>query len=175
MATPGRSLSGDPTEPGQSLLKGLLPVFRADARVLVLGSLPGGKSLAAGRYYAHPRNQFWQLMGKAIGMDLASLAYQQRLAAVVRHRIALWDVVAAGFRSGSLDSSLRMAERADLPGLIARMPELRLIAFNGGFAARYGAMSGLDVPVLALPSSSPANTAPVAVKQARWNRIADYL
>lgn len=141
----------------------------------MLGSLPGEKSLAAARYYAHPRNQFWHLLGNAVGIDLVSLEYQDRLAALVRHKLALWDVVASGFRKGSLDSSLRMAKRSDLAGLIACMPQLRLVAFNGAFAARHGTAVELRIPALALPSSSPANTAPIGVKQIEWNAIANYL
>lgn len=143
--------------------------------MLVLGSLPGGQSLEQGRYYAHPRNQFWLLLGTAIGADLAALEYDDRLACLIRHRVALWDVVAAGYRQGSLDSSLRIAERADLASLLRHLPDLRAIAFNGALAARHELEPVPQVFTLALPSSSAANTMPIAVKQQRWDELARYL
>jgi len=80
---------------------GLPPVARSDARLFILGSLPGDASLAARRYYAHPTNQFWKLLGQAIGEELHALPYAERLDVLAAHRIGLWDVVAS-------------AERADL-------------------------------------------------------------
>lgn len=157
------------------MLRGFDPVCRPDARVLVLGSLPGAQSLAQGQYYAHPRNQFWQLVGTAIGTDLQSQNYEDRLENLVQHGIALWDVVGSGYRPGSLDSRLRVAERADLPSLIGRLPDLRAIAFNGKLAGRLGLELGPPIAVLHLPSSSPANTAPLKEKQAQWNALASYL
>jgi hypoxanthine-DNA glycosylase len=71
------------------------PVVDADTRLLVLGSLPGDRSLAAARYYAHPQNQFWQLMSAVIDVDLPSLDYDARLAALRTARVGLWDVVAS--------------------------------------------------------------------------------
>ena len=73
------------------LLQGLPPVWSPDARVLVLGSLPGARSLAEQRYYAHPRNQFWLLLGTSIGIDLAALPYADRLQAISAAGIALWE------------------------------------------------------------------------------------
>ena len=66
-AIPARS----PSSPEAELLRGFPPVYRADARVLIMGSLPGAQSLAQQRYYGNPRNQFWQLVGSVIGVDLA--------------------------------------------------------------------------------------------------------
>src|SRR5690349_15955378 len=99
----GRGMGGVPsTEKPRK--HGLPPVLRADARLLVLGSLPGEESLRAGRYYAHPRNQFWRLMEGAIGAPLDALGYDQRLARLVARQVALWDVIGAARRSGSLDA-----------------------------------------------------------------------
>ncbi|MFY7850813.1 MAG: DNA-deoxyinosine glycosylase, partial [Brevundimonas sp.] len=71
----------------------------------MLGSLPGEASLAAGRYYAHPRNAFWRLMGEVLGEDLQARDYEDRLATLIRHRVGLWDVVGEATRPGSLDTA----------------------------------------------------------------------
>lgn len=160
---------------GDPLLKGLAPVFRADARVLVLGSLPGVQSLAQARYYAHPRNQFWHLIGTAIGVDLPALDYDARLNCLIEQRIALWDVVAIGRRQGSLDAALRIVERSDLAGLVGQLPQLRALVFNGALAARQAPDCGPGLDRLHLPSSSPAHTMALAIKQVQWRELGRYL
>src|SRR5437763_2353965 len=83
------------------------PVARSDVRLFVLGSLPGDASLAAQRYYAHPTNHFWRLLGSAIGEELQPLSYDQRLKRLAERRIGLWDVIAYAARRGSLDQAIR--------------------------------------------------------------------
>jgi hypoxanthine-DNA glycosylase len=135
------------------------PVTRADTRLLVLGSLPGALSLARQRYYAHPQNQFWRLMGAVISRDLGPLAYEARREALLDAGIGLWDTVAAATREGSLDADIRLHQASDLSALAATLPRLRAVAFNGGTSARIGrrqlaGASGLAL--IDLPSSSPA-------------------
>lgn len=146
--------------PHGTRLLGLAPVFDATARVLVLGSFPGAASLQAAQYYAHPRNAFWPVMAALTGeVDLTTRAYGDRLAALRRHRIALWDAVAACRREGSLDTAIEAAEPSDLPTLVARLPALTVIACNGALAHRQSllALGDVAVPVLKLPSTSPAH------------------
>src|SRR5439155_17530629 len=83
-----------------SVKVGLPPIARADARLFVLGSLPGDASLAAQRYYAHPTNQFWRLLGSAIGEDLQPLSYEHRLERLAERGVGLWDVIASAARAG---------------------------------------------------------------------------
>lgn len=155
------------------------PVVDSRTRVLVLGSLPGEASLAAEQYYAHPRNQFWPIVGEVIGRNLAALAYPDRLHALLDAQIGLWDTVASARRSGSLDGAIREVEMAGLPDLIARLPELRAIGFNGSTSARIGRKAlGSNTPVtlLDLPSTSPAYCAiTVTQKQQQWNLLRKYL
>jgi double-stranded uracil-DNA glycosylase len=139
--------------------------------------LPGERSLSCQQYYAHPYNQFWRLLGALIGLDLSELSYDQKLHSLRNHQIALWDVVATAVRSGSLDTALRQVVSNDLTGLIARLPQLRAIAFNGATAARVGRQAGLPpgIKLLDLPSSSPAYTMNFAGKLLRWQCLNDYL
>ena len=156
---------------------GLPPVMRADAHLLVLGSLPGEASLRQARYYAHPRNQFWRLMKVVAGEPLERLAYEERLARIVALRIALWDVIHAARRQGSLDGDMREIEARDLAAFTGGLPELRAIAFNGGTAARLGrkALTGSGLALIDLPSSSPAFTLPFAEKAERWAALRAFL
>lgn len=154
------------------------PVVRADTRVLVLGSLPGERSLAEGRYYAHPQNQFWRLVGGAIGRELEGLGYEDRLAALLDAGVGLWDTVASATRRGSLDAAIRDAEHNPLADLAASLPELRAVAFNGATSAKIGTalLAGSGLALLALPSSSPAHAAmPFAEKQRLWRAIGEFL
>jgi hypoxanthine-DNA glycosylase len=158
------------------LLASFPPVVAADTRTLILGSLPGAASLAASQYYGHPRNGFWKLLSEITGEDLVAMAYEDRLQALLAHRIGLWDVVAAARRKGSLDSDLRDIVHNDLADLLAQLPQLQTIAFNGGAAERIGrkSLGGLagKYRILALPSSSPAFTLAYAEKLARWRDLA---
>jgi hypoxanthine-DNA glycosylase len=154
------------------------PVVAPDTRVLVLGSLPGERSLAAGRYYAHPRNRFWHLIGRAVGRDLEPLDYEERLAALLGAQVGLWDTVASARRAGSLDASIREAEPNPLADLAAALPALRAVAFNGKTSARIGSaqLAGTGLALIPLPSSSPANAAiPLAEKEKLWSRLGDFL
>ena len=150
----------------------------AAARLFILGSLPGDASLAAQRYYAHPTNQFWRLLGGAIGEELDALDYPRRLALLAERRIGLWDVIASARRPGSLDQAIRAAEHNRIEHLLNDFPGLRAIAFNGGTAGTIGRKligKAARVALIDLPSSSAANTLPLAAKAEAWSRLADYL
>ncbi len=157
--------------------QGLPPVAPADARLFILGSLPGEASLAARRYYAHPQNQFWRLLGAAVGEDLAALDYDSRLQRLGERRIGVWDVIATAERRGSLDQAIRGAGHNPLADYFAGFPDLEAVAFNGSTAAEIGRrlLSGLGrVTLIGLPSSSPANTRPFAEKAREWGRLGQF-
>ena len=149
----------------------------ANTRVLVLGSLPGEASLAAQRYYAHPQNGFWRLMGSVIGEDLAGQPYEDRLMTLLAHRVGLWDVIQEASRQGSLDAAIREHSGNDLRALVKSLPALRAVAFNGGTAARIGRrlLEGMSVDLAPLPSSSPAYTLAFADKAQAWGVLKGYL
>lgn len=157
---------------------GLPPIARPDARLFILGSLPGDASLAARRYYAHPRNQFWLLLGCAFGEDLNGLPYEQRLERLADHRIGLWDVVASASRQGSLDQAIREAEHNPIDQLLHDFPDLTAVAFNGAKAAAIGrALIGATprVSLIDLPSSSPAHTRAFADKAQAWSVLRQFI
>jgi hypoxanthine-DNA glycosylase len=158
---------------GDLLKRSFPPVVDARTRLIVLGSLPGEESLARGRYYANPRNQFWALMSGVVDIDLVPLDYDGRLQTLLGARIGLWDTVASAKREGSLDGAIRDHSANALPDLAARLPELRAFAFNGGKSAAVGrkALDDTALQLIQLPSSSPAYTMPFAEKQVAWSKL----
>ena len=152
------------------------PLLGPRPRVLVLGSMPGAASLAAGQYYAHPRNAFWPIMTSLLNMD-ASLSYEDRCRTLLDHHIALWDVVGACRRPGSADSAIREEIPNDIPGLLGRAPAIQRIYFNGGAAERL--FNRLIMPYLPpdqfkfqrLPYTSPAYVLPLENKLNAWSVI----
>ncbi|MBL0922985.1 MAG: DNA-deoxyinosine glycosylase [Sphingomonadaceae bacterium] len=159
------------------LKAGLPPVASEDARLLILGSLPGDASLAAREYYAHPRNHFWPLLSGIIGRDLVAMDYPERIGALRQARVALWDVVAEAERPGSLDQKIRHAQMNNLPDFLTGLPALEAVAFNGRKSAALAAdaIGDLRVDVVRLPSSSPANTLNIEAKRAIWAVLKRYL
>jgi hypoxanthine-DNA glycosylase len=160
---------------------GFAPVARPDARVLVLGSLPGQVSLRERQYYAQARNDFWKIMGALVGAS-PERDYADRLQALKAHRIALWDVCASAQRPGSLDASIRHATVVanDFATFFRTHPKIRLICFNGRKAAdlyRRFVLPGLPTPLQAirgeaLPSTSPAHAAMrFEQKLAQWSIV----
>jgi hypoxanthine-DNA glycosylase len=147
-------------------------------RLLVLGSLPGEASLAQGRYYAHPQNQFWRLMQTVTGAELVDAPYPDRLARLLSAGVGLWDVVGSALRQGSLDAAIREHEPNGLRELVEALPALRAVAFNGGTAFRLGraVLDGVPgVELVALPSSSPAYTLAFERKLEAWTRLREFL
>jgi double-stranded uracil-DNA glycosylase len=150
------------------LSAGFRPIATAQARVLILGSLPGRVSLELQQYYAQPRNSFWKLLGHLFGFEPSS-SYASRVAALKRNRIALWDVCASAHRPGSLDSAIRLASVTpnDFLMFLSEHRRIHTLFFNGKKAAAL--FGGLVLPSLIplelklkyvqLPSSSPAHAA----------------
>jgi hypoxanthine-DNA glycosylase len=158
--------------------RGFSPIARPDARILILGSMPGQASLAAGQYYAHPRNAFWPIMATLLGFDPA-LPYPERATKLTAAGIALWDVLHACSRPGSLDSAIdhASAEANDFTAFFATHPQIGHIFFNGTAAAmlfrRHCPEQTRTLHVARLPSTSPAHAGRnFADKLAAWQAVA---
>ena len=161
------------------------PLARSDARVLILGSMPGEESLRRREYYAYPHNQFWPIMGALFGAG-RELPYEDRVRALTRRGIALWDVLKSCERVGSLDGSIvPESERPNaLPRFLREHPRIRAVFFNGGKAhsafarhvmPRLGALAE-SLRFVRLPSTSPAHAGmPRSAKLAAWRQIGDWL
>jgi hypoxanthine-DNA glycosylase len=147
------------------------PVTSPNARILILGTMPGEESLARQEYYANPRNQFWRIMDELFGISF-SAPYAERIARLQENQIALWDVLHSCERIGSLDSAIRNAVPNDFGALLASMPELKAIAFNGkksaGWFERWVTVDTSGLRKLVLPSTSPAAAMAFEKKLAAW-------
>ena len=143
---------------------GFPPLARDDARILILGSLPSQRSIAANEYYAHPQNVFWRIMSALAGADGN---YSERCRALTSHGIALWDVLASSIRPGSLDADIQMstAEVNDFKQFLAVHTALERICFNGQKAASIFSKRVPEgivdsrIELITLPSTSPAHAA----------------
>lgn len=139
-------------------LRGFPPIIDERVERLILGSFPSAASLAAGQYYAHPRNQFWPILGRLLGEPLAELPYAKRPPRVLAHHVGIWDVYGACERPGSADTAIRKGRPNAFRRLRHLAPHLRDVAFNGTAAARFRPLfeqAGFAVRVL--PSTSPAH------------------
>lgn len=157
------------------------PLLRDDARVLILGSLPGQRSLREQKYYAHPQNAFWSIMQDLLA---AEGSYEQRCDALLANSIALWDVLAESVRPGSMDSDIDLdtARPNDFAFLFRACPRIERVCFNGQKAAQMFAkfvgpqsLTGA-MALLTLPSTSPAYAAmPYEEKLAHWRAALDVI
>ena len=157
------------------------PIARPDAHTLILGSLPGQRSLQMQQYYAHPHNAFWKLIAAIFAADAVS-PYPRRVKVLEKNRIAVWDVLEAAERPGSLDSSIVHASALanDFAKFYRAHPRIRRVFFNGRKAEemyRRFVLPGLGeefayIRYEGLPSTSPAHAGMTFAKKLdRWRRI----
>jgi TDG/mug DNA glycosylase family protein len=162
------------------------PLARPDARVLILGSMPGEESLRRRQYYAYAHNQFWPIMGALFGAG-RELDYAERTRALTARGIAVWDVLASCERAGSLDGSIR--PETEKPNNFRRFldehPGIRAVFFNGGKAhsaftrhvlPRLRAEQAARLALVRLPSTSPAHAGvSPAAKLEAWRQVGSFL
>ncbi|HNT27947.1 MAG TPA: DNA-deoxyinosine glycosylase [bacterium] len=167
-------------------LTGFPAVVGKRPTILILGSMPGERSLTMREYYGHPQNSFWRIMGTLCGA-VPELPYEQRLAALKRHGIALWDVLKHCERIGSGDGDIR--RESEVPNaigdLLRKHPTIRAVALNGGKARQAfrrhiwptlpDAVTA-RLTILELPSTSPA-CAMISYKEKlhRWREVERFL
>lgn len=144
-----------------TVANGFPPVERPDASILVLGSLPGRRSIAEQQYYAHPQNVFWRIMAELFGIEGD---YATRCRLLTEQGLALWDVLMSSVRPGSMDADINVgsATANDFATFFDTHASIRLIAFNGRKAeqlfARFVESRSVacGIPRILLPSTSPA-------------------
>lgn len=182
VARRGRRVHAAPVAPHEVAFP---PVADRNARVLVLGSMPGRASLDAGRYYAHPRNAFWPIMGELAGAA-PELPYDERLERLKVAGIALWDVIHSCRRRGSLDSAIvpESVVVNDFGAFFSHHRQVVAVCFNGASVQqlfRRYALPVIDPSLLPaervqLPSTSPAHAGmSMEEKRRRWSILRRYL
>ncbi|MET0698291.1 MAG: DNA-deoxyinosine glycosylase [Mycobacterium sp.] len=157
------------------LLTGLPPIVGGSPRLLILGNMPSVLSLGVQQYYGNPRNAFWRIVGELFGFS-ADGSYDERVAALAAHSVAVWDVLRSCRRVGSLDSAVERDSMVanDFAALFAVYPSIERVFFNGAAAeANYRKLVAVAAPVTycRLPSTSPAHTMAFAAKLAAWREI----
>jgi|GEM_PF-168565 len=135
------------------------PIVPLNSRILILGSLPGDRSLAAQQYYAHPQNRFWKILHSLYNRKLPT-TYAEKLSLLQQEKIALWDVCQSAQREGSMDTEILAEVPNPISTLLQENPGIETVCFNGKKAQslydkyfeRYP-----NITYYGLPSSSPAN------------------
>ena len=134
------------------------PIINENSKILILGSIPGVKSLEMQQYYAHPQNKFWKIICEIFNEEFTT-NYQQRIEILEKHHIALWDVIDTCERKGSLDSEIRNEEANKIEELLQNFPNIKAIFCNG--QKSYKNLQKIlgkkfRMPIIVLPSTSPA-------------------
>ena len=153
------------------------PIVDSDAKILILGSVPGVKSLEKQQYYAHPQNKFWKIIFELFNENFAD-DYQERIALLKKKNIALWDVIDSCERKGSLDSEIKNEEANQIEDLLKNHPKIQAIFCNGGKSFKnLQKILGKEykIPVFLLPSTSPLHTISFERKLEDWKVIKNYL
>ena len=154
--------------------KSFSPIIYSDTKILILGSLPGKKSLELKQYYGHARNRIWKILSHLTGGDI-SANYQQKNELLCKNKIGLWDVALSAHREGSLDSNIKDESPNDIEGLIKNYDSIKVIGFNGKKSEKmfYKYFTeNLEIKYVPLPSTSPANMA-ISFEDicARWSQL----
>ena len=134
-------------------------IVPVNAKILILGTMPGVKSLEAHQYYAHERNAFWPIMF-AIFSHNSSADYTTKILLLNEKKIALWDTLKLCYREGSLDSNIKDAEPNEIMNLLTQTPSIKHVFFNGKSAEKYYDKfhkRATGISYQSMPSTSPAN------------------
>lgn len=161
----------------QNRISSFPPLINSQSEIIILGSIPGVKSLEKQQYYAHPQNKFWKIIFELLNEDFTT-DYSERLEVLKKHHIALWDVIDSCERKGSLDSEIRNEEANQIAELLEEHPNVKAIFCNGGKSFKnLQKLLGKNyrLPVFLLPSTSPLHTVSFEKKREEWKVILDFL
>ena len=158
-------------------ISSFLPIIDKESKILILGSIPGVKSLEMQQYYAHPQNQFWRIIFHLFNENYTS-DYVEKLQVLKRNKIALWDVIDTCERKGSLDSEIRNEETNDIRQLLKNYPNIKAIFCNGQKSFKnLQKILGKEcaIPIFVLPSTSPLHTISFEKKLREWEILKSFL
>ena len=137
------------------------PIVYSNTKILVLGSLPGKKSLELREYYGHPRNRLWKILAHLTGNEIPQ-NYERKKEFLFKNNIGLWDVAHSAYREGSLDSKIKKENPNDIEDLLESYETIKVIGFNGKKSEKMFFKyftEKLGIKYVPLPSTSPANMA----------------
>lgn len=161
----------------QNRISSFPPFIDDQSEILILGSIPGVKSLEKQQYYAHPQNKFWKIILELLNEEFTE-DYQTRLEILKKHHIALWDVIDSCERKGSLDSEIKNEEANQIAELLDKHPNIKGIFSNGGksFKSLQKLLGkNYKLPIFLLPSTSPLHTISFERKLEEWKRVLEFL
>ena len=161
----------------QNRISSFPPIIDQESKILILGSVPGVKSLEKQEYYGHPQNKFWKIIFELFEVDFTE-NYVEKIEILKKNKIAVWDVIDTCERKGSLDSEIRNEEANDIKNLLQTHPNIRAIFCNGGKS--YKNLKKIldknsEIPVYLLPSTSPLHTISFEKKLEDWKILKTYL
>ena len=162
----------------QNRISSFSPIIDNASKILILGSIPGVKSLEKQQYYAHPRNHFWKILFTLLNKTAVSEIYEERIQLLITNKIGIWDVLENCERKGSLDIHIKNQQPNDFEKLLKQYPAIKTIVFNGKESHRYfiksfGQIKGITYCVM--PSTSPANTISFENKLKSWSAVFNNL
>ena len=153
------------------------PIVSKDSKLLILGSVPGIKSLEMQEYYAHPQNKFWRILFELFQEDFTA-DYAEKIELLKKNKIAVWDVIDSCERKGSLDTEIKNEAHHDILQLLQDFPSIKVIFCNGqkSFKSlRKIFPDDLKILILVLSSTSPAYTIPYQQKLKDWSVLKSFL
>ena len=161
----------------QNRISSFPPIIDDRSKILILGSIPGVKSLEKQQYYAHPQNKFWKIIFELLNEEFTE-DYSECIRILKKHQIALWDVIDSCERKGSLDSEIKNEEANQIAELLQEHPNIQAIFCNGGKSYRNLQKilgKNYKIPVFLLPSTSPLHTVSFEKKLDDWKKILEYI
>lgn len=161
----------------QNRISSFPPIIDDQSEILILGSIPGVKSLEKQQYYAHPQNKFWTIICHLFNEKFTE-DYTERFNILKKHHIAVWDVIDSCERKGSLDSEIKNEEANRIAELLGEHPRIKAIFCNGGKSYKnLQKLLGKNyrLPIFQLPSTSPLHTVSLETKLEEWKKIQEFL
>lgn len=161
----------------QNRISSFPPIIDDYSKILILGSIPGVKSLEKQQYYAHPQNKFWKIIFELFHEDFTD-DYEKRMNVLKKNHIALWDVIDSCERKGSLDSEIKNEEANQIEELLEKYPNIKAIFCNGGKSYKNLQKvlgKNFRIPIFLMPSTSPLHTVSFEKKLEDWKAILNFL